>query len=337
MSNHGDERGPGGQSVFYCGRWHLCDTCPVKPNPPSLPPDITVFERGWLSSNNILLRGERATALIDSGYATHAGQTLALVRAALGERPLDVLVNTHLHSDHCGGNAALQAAYPAMRTHIPPGLAPHVSAWNPEALTYAPTGRTCPQFRFDALLVPGTEIRLGGRLWQVHAAPGHDTHSVILFEASARILVSADALWERGFGVVFPELEGLDAFDELGDTIDLIESLAPAIVIPGHGAVFTDVATSIASARERLKGFVANPAKHTRHAAKVLLKFKLLEVQQMELDALTAWARATPYFQLMFRQPDSGSEFEPWTEGLIADLVRVGAAVREGGLIRDAG
>jgi glyoxylase-like metal-dependent hydrolase (beta-lactamase superfamily II) len=309
----------------------------VKPHPTQLPGDITVFQRGWLSSNNILLRGEQATTLIDSGYTTHAPQTLALVRAALGERPLDLLVNTHLHSDHCGGNAALQAAYPAIKTHIPPGLARHVSDWNPQALTYTPTGQTCPRFGFDALLSPGTEIRLGNRHWQVHAAPGHDTHSVILFEASARILVSADALWERGFGVVFPELEGLDAFDELGATIDLIEALAPAIVIPGHGAVFTDVATSIANARERLKGFVANPAKHTRHAAKVLLKFKLLEVQQMELAALIAWARATPYLQLMFRQPDSGSDFEPWAEGLIADLVRSGAAAREGLTISNAG
>ena len=55
-------------------------------NPPVLPPDIAVFERGWLSSNNILLRGAQTTALIDSGYASHAAQTVALVRAALGGR-----------------------------------------------------------------------------------------------------------------------------------------------------------------------------------------------------------------------------------------------------------
>ena len=173
-----------------------------------LPPDIRVFERGWLSSNNILLLGQDSTALVDSGYASHAPQTLALVASALGDRPLDQLVNTHLHSDHCGGNAALQGRYPALRTAIPPGLAESVRHWDVNALTYAPTGQSCPPFRFDALLQPGTEVRLGDRLWQVHAAPGHDTHSVVLFEPTARVLLSADALWERGFGVVFPELEG---------------------------------------------------------------------------------------------------------------------------------
>jgi glyoxylase-like metal-dependent hydrolase (beta-lactamase superfamily II) len=78
----------------------------------TLPVGVTVLERGWLSSNNILIQGTGPAALIDSGYCTHAPQTLALVKAALGSLPLVTLINTHLHSDHCGGNAALQAAYP---------------------------------------------------------------------------------------------------------------------------------------------------------------------------------------------------------------------------------
>ena len=302
-----------------------------------LPPDITVLERGWLSSNNILIQGSHTTALVDSGYATHAPQTVALVRAALGQRPLNLLVNTHLHSDHCGGNAALQAAWPALRTAIPPGLARHVRDWDAEALTYAPTGQSCPPFTYDTLLEPGTDIRLGDRLWQVHAAPGHDTHSVILFDPAERILISADALWERGFGVVFPELEGDDAFDELGETIDLIESLAPALVIPGHGRLFTDVPEAIAFARTRLQGFVADPARHTRHAAKVLLKFRLLEVQRQPLAEFVAWALATPYFGMMALAHPPGVDLRRWVEELVAELVRAGAAAMDHEAIVNAG
>ncbi|WP_114973584.1 MBL fold metallo-hydrolase [Rhodoferax ferrireducens] len=304
---------------------------------PTLPPHITVLERGWLSSNNILIRGRESSALMDSGYGTHAPQTLLLVESALNGRPLDLLLNTHLHSDHCGGNAALQGAYPALMTLIPPGLARHVSPWDPHALTYAPTGQTCPQFGFDALLLPGTEIRLGDTLWQIHAAPGHDPHSVILFEPAARVLVSADALWERGFGVVFPELEGVDAFAAVGDTLDLIESLAPAIVIPGHGPAFASIETSLASARARLDSFVSHPEKHISHAAKVLLKFKLLEVQSLALPAFIAWARATSYFLLIYSTHFSELDFAQWVENLIADLIRSGAATRDGLMIRNAG
>jgi glyoxylase-like metal-dependent hydrolase (beta-lactamase superfamily II) len=302
-----------------------------------LPRDIHVFERGWLSSNNILLLGRDHAALVDSGYGAHAAQTVALVDAALSGRPLDGLVNTHLHSDHCGGNAALQQHYPGLLTLIPPGLSRHVTHWDPHALTFTPTGQTCPQVRFDAVLTPGSAITLGDRLWQVHAAPGHDTHSVILFEPQTRVLLSADALWERGFGVVFPELEGQDAFASVGATLDLIEALAPAVVIPGHGPVFSDVAAALANARARLDGFVTQPVRHIQYAVKVLLKFKLLEVQALPLRDLLAWAGASAYFGLIHQREFAHVPFAAWVEGLVADLVRSGAASYDGALVKNAG
>jgi glyoxylase-like metal-dependent hydrolase (beta-lactamase superfamily II) len=82
---------------------------------------LQIFERGWLSSNNILFIGKERSALVDTGYCTHAAQTLNLVQHELKGRPLDDIVNTHLHSDHCGGNAALQAQYPKVQTSIPSG------------------------------------------------------------------------------------------------------------------------------------------------------------------------------------------------------------------------
>src|SRR5580698_11418817 len=105
----------------------------------ALPASIRVFERGWLSSNNVLLVDDVCAALVDTGYATHAPQTVALVREALGTRPLDLIVNTHLHSDHCGGNALLQATWPC-RTEIPAQEADAVRNWDETRLTYRATG-----------------------------------------------------------------------------------------------------------------------------------------------------------------------------------------------------
>jgi glyoxylase-like metal-dependent hydrolase (beta-lactamase superfamily II) len=289
-------------------------------------PELVVLERGWLSSNNMVFVAEQGTALVDSGYCTHAAQTLDLVRAALGGRTLDMLVNTHLHSDHCGGNAALQAAYPQLVTHIPPGHAQAVSTWDTDTLTYAATGQECPRFEFAHTLVPGTELVLGSRAWQVHAAPGHDPHSIVLFEPQSRVLISADALWENGFGVVFPELEGIAAFDEVGATLTLIENLKPQIIIPGHGAVFNDVARALVTARQRLDAFVQNPLKHASHAAKVLIKFKLLEQQQMSEAQLQTWARATPYVRTLHATHFSELALPDWVTSLCKELQRVGAA-----------
>ena len=227
--------------------------------PAPLPPGITVLERGWLSANNVVCIGPEGAAVVDTGYCTHSEQTLALVQGLLGAQPLQRIFNTHLHSDHCGGNAALQAAWPGATTHIPPGQMALVEQWDASALSYTPTGQDCPRFRADAPLQPGTTVPLAGLAWEVHAAPGHDPHSVVLFEPVSATLISADALWENGFGVVFPEIEGTAAFDEVAATLDVIERLAPRTVIPGHGPVFTDAPRALATARKRLEGFVRSP------------------------------------------------------------------------------
>lgn len=306
---------------------------------PALPEGLQVWERGWLSSNSVLIDGPPGPTLIDSGYCTHADQTLALVSAALGQRPLAGLINTHLHSDHCGGNAALQARYPGLRTWIPPGHADAVARWDMDTLTYQATGQNCPRFRHDAVLTPGTAVSLGGRDWIIHAAPGHDPHAVLLHEPDSGVLISGDALWENGFGVVFPELDGESAFDEVGATLDLIESLQPRLVIPGHGRPFggsAAVAGALARARSRLRQFIDDPQRHTRYALKVLLKFKLLEWQRAPYDAFMAWARQTPYLVQQHRRHAGGEAIDDWLAQFLQDLATSGAARLEPGWVIDA-
>jgi glyoxylase-like metal-dependent hydrolase (beta-lactamase superfamily II) len=303
--------------------------------PAGLPAQLQVFERGWLSSNNVLFLGRDEATLVDSGYATHSAQTVALVEAALAGRPLDLLLNTHLHSDHCGGNAALQQRYPRVRTRIPPGEAPLVQRWDEDALSFRATGQQCPRFRLDGLLEPGHDVVLGDRAWQVHGAPGHDPHSIILFEPQSRTLMSADALWEDGFGVVFPELAGEPSFDEVAATLDLIESLGPHCVIPGHGGLFSDVAAALSSARRRLEAFSQAPARHARHALKVLTKFKLLEAQTMTSEEWKGWAQRTPSLETIRARFFASSSLEDLNAEILAELVRAGVASMDGANIRN--
>jgi len=295
--------------------------------------DFTVFERGWLSSNNILLHGadgENAT-LIDSGHLSHAGQTVALVHQAL--RPgqtLARIVNTHLHSDHCGGNAALAHRFGA-QVVIPPGDAAAVAVWDEDRLSYRLTQQRCARFAFDALLQPGATLTVGRRHWQAHAAPGHDPHSLILFDATDGTLVSADALWENGFGVVFPELDGVGAFDQVAATLDLIESLPVRLVIPGHGAPFGDVASALLRARSRLARFRADPASHARHGIKALTKYHLLEVGSEALAELRAWFASTPIVaQVWQRLAHPEGSIDAWGECLLAELLANGVLTLRG-------
>ena len=297
---------------------------------PILPAGLTILERGWLSANNIVFAAQpgdaEGAAMVDTGYCAHSAQTVALIESTLQGQPLARILNTHLHSDHCGGNAALQAAYPEVQTYIAPGHAQQVRVWDESQLSYAPTGQECPRFAITGVLQPGQSVQLSGSDWQIHAAPGHDPHSVILFEPDSRTLISADALWENGFGVVFPEIEGIAAFDEVAATLDVIEQLQPVTIIPGHGSVFSDVNAALAIARKRLSGFVQAPERHASYAAKVLLKYKLLEWQQISLPAVHQWLQQTPYFGMLHQRYFADQTQQQWAQSLVDSLIASGDA-----------
>jgi glyoxylase-like metal-dependent hydrolase (beta-lactamase superfamily II) len=303
----------------------------------ALPASVHVFERGWLSSNNVLLIDDDDTAtLVDTGYVSHRDQTLALVQASLDGRRLARIVNTHLHSDHCGGNAHLQRASGA-RIAIPPGLADAVARWDEDQLTFRATGQQCERFTHDELLQPDSTLVMGMREWRILAAPGHDPHSIMLWDAADGILISADALWQHGFGGIFPEIEGESGFAEQAAMLDLIGQLAPRLVIPGHGAPFSDVDAALTRARERLAALASDPARNARHVAKALIKFLLLDARALPFDALVGHLSGARYFQVIneryFRLP-----FAEMIERSVRELVATGVATFEAGIVanRDA-
>ena len=290
----------------------------------ALPAGMRVFERGWLSSNNVLFLGDEPT-LVDSGYVSHAAQTVALVAHALPEgQPLARLVNTHLHSDHCGGNAALQAHY-GCRTWVPAAEADPVRHWDERRLSFEATGQQCTRFTFDETLSPGDAITLGDHEWLVLGAPGHDPHALMLYNAAHGILISGDALWERGFGVIFPELDGASGFAEQAAVLDLIEQLDVSVVIPGHGKPFADIDGALAASRARLAYLQADPARNARNALKVLIVFRLMADGSMAgatlkatMDTASAWRNAAAMLA-----PPSG--WPALLDTLVADLAKAGA------------
>jgi glyoxylase-like metal-dependent hydrolase (beta-lactamase superfamily II) len=301
---------------------------------------LTVLERGWLSSNNLLVhaaRGEAGAVLIDTSHVNHAPQTLALVTHALAGAPLARVLNTHLHSDHCGGNATLQKAF-GVPVAIPPGQAEAVRTWDESVLSYAATGQRIERWTLDGIVAPGDGVVAGGREWQVLPAPGHDPHSVMFFDAAHGVLVSADALWEHGFGLVFPEIAGEPGFDDVGATLELIAGLPVRCVVPGHGAPFADVRGALDRARARLAGLQADPARHAKHALKVLVKYHLMEERAQDEAALTAWALATPLLADLWQRfaPRGVPSAQAWITLAVDEMLQGGALRREGSLLLDA-
>jgi glyoxylase-like metal-dependent hydrolase (beta-lactamase superfamily II) len=297
--------------------------------PASLPDTIRFIERDWLSSNGIFFVDAGAAAIVDTGYVKHAPMTAAIVDRLLeqtGTR-LTRIVNTHLHSDHCGGNRILQQRFGA-RIIVPQASFDDVQRWDEQALTYTATAQNCDRFQADEGLSPGDELTMGGLRWRALAAPGHDPKSLIFHCERERLLISADALWEHGFGLIFPEIDGDSGYAEQQAVLELIATLPVDCVLPGHGPVFTDVGGALEQAFALLRTLRAEPGRLPRHALKVLIKYLMLDLERVETTRFVARFGAASIPRNAAHQlgmtPDDAID---WA---IGDLVRQGQLERDG-------
>lgn len=295
----------------------------------SLPAQIRVIERGWLSSNNIVCLEDDGATLVDSGYVGHAAQTVALVKSAVAERRLARLINTHSHSDHIGGNAAVQRAF-GCAILIPAGIAAHVANWDEEALLLGPAAQRGDRFRHDGVIAPGEAFEMGGLQWQAIAAPGHDMEALVFHCPKERLLISGDALWQDGFGIVFGELLGRGgALAATRNTLEMLAHLDVDTVIPGHGAPFGDYPAALARAFGRLEAFERDPKRVARNAVKACFTFSLLDLGRLPLSGLAAYLESVPLFRNVGRD-HLGMSMHELADWLRAELLRAGAITIDG-------
>ncbi len=309
---------------------------PVPSRVHSLVPGVTVIERGWLNCNQILLTSRECNVLIDSGYGRHADITLRLVAEVLQNAPVHWLLNTHCHSDHMGGNRAVHERH-TCRVTIPAGEVKHVVPWTEQSCWAAEMDQYVEEFAFDDTIDAGDFFEGGGHEWQAHAAPGHDMDALMFFAPGPRILVTGDALWERGLGFVWPDrthAAGANPFIHAAlAALDTIEALQPAVVVPGHGAPFADVARALADARGKLAALDRDPAKNARHVAKSLFVYALLDRGEMNVADVPSYLESVPVYRRLRREFLHGTN-EELAKRMLEELTLAGALTIEGGMIR---
>jgi glyoxylase-like metal-dependent hydrolase (beta-lactamase superfamily II) len=290
---------------------------------------MRVIVRDWSNANHVLFLGH-GTTLVDSGYSASFNQTLALLRdaGALGERRLDRIVNTHGHSDHMGGNAALKRLY-GCRISVPEGEAVHFATWDTRALWLDYADQHAERFVHDDVIAAGELLDWGGMAWQAVAAPGHDMDALMFYCPEERLLISGDALWANGFGVVMPS-ENQTRLAATRATLELIAGLDVRATIPGHGAPFTDTGAALDHAFKRVEAFEAAPERMAKNCVRVMLMYALLHRRRLPLAGLPAYVQQIAvhreYNATYFRLPP-----EAYADMLVADLTRAGAARTEDG------
>lgn len=308
---------------------------PEGPRAPLLPPTLTVLVRDWLSANHVLLRSPEGVVMVDTGYSRRIDMTRALLGSAQGLRgmPLATIVNTHCHSDHMGGNARLAREH-GCPVLVPEGEADAIAAWDERALLLGYAGQWADRFEADGVLRAGEVHRWGELDWEMLAAPGHDMGALCFFNREHGILISGDALWANGFGFLMPVEFDPRAMPATRATLQMLAELPIRVVIPGHGAPFTDVQAALARAFSRLDAWEANPSRLARHALKVMLMFCLLDLRELREEGLPAFIEGIELFREFNARCLGGSPPGDLAATLLGDLRRAGAVSIEAGRVR---
>jgi len=262
-----------------------------------LPSHIRVIVRDWLNANHILLLGRR-TVLIDTGYGRDAAQALHRLQAPemIGHRRPDLIANTHCHSDHMGGNAVL-ARHFAAPIAVPRGEWPLIERWDEAALWLTYADQRCERFQPQLAIDADAALDWGDGQWQALPAPGHDMHALMYWCEEDRLLVTGDALWEHGFGVLLPGSGRDTRLAATRDTLERIARLRPRAIIPGHGAPFSGADAALERAFRRLDALAADETRMVRSVLKTMFVFSLLDRGRLPCAALAEYVAAVPLYR----------------------------------------
>lgn len=182
----------------------------------------------------VALNGDDGLLIVDTGYeqtATDLGEKLGEISA----KPLRYIVNTHIHSDHTGGNQALGKGV---------DIIAHYSVREYLAKDKVQGERTIPAFpqyaQPNITFTDSMELEFNGQLIQlIHLPSGHTGGDIILYFPKNNVLVVGDLL----FANYFPYVDvgnGGNPIHYFENVSWIIENFPhDATIIGGHGPVFT--------------------------------------------------------------------------------------------------
>jgi len=289
----------------------------------TLPDHLVFIERDWLSANHVLFHDGDEATLVDTGYGKFNDVTIEKLDAALDGADLARIINTHIHSDHIGGNMALQRIHRGCSITVPVDEQPALVNWDsPEQmLSYA--DQEAERFAWDDVIEPGQTVTLGGEPWQAIATPGHDMGSLVFYSPARRILISADALWEHSSGFVPPQAIDAKPLAAQRATFKRLAELDVALVLPGHGPMFTDFAGALKRASDKLELFASDDLRIAKSVVKGMFIYSMMWRGTMPLAELPGYVTRVgvhrDYNAQFFRMSD-----EAYADWLLAEALRAG-------------
>ena len=191
-------------------------------------------EQGMLDCNTYVVKDE-LTIIIDPGSPQFLTKLIqSLQQDGIEAKDIDIIVNTHLHGDHCGANEALKQISGAKIISHPL-----------QKQFYNVTVReTANFFGFQPIefnadnYTDNNKLDAGDMEFELISSPGHSPDSICFYSSMEKILICGDVIFAGNIGRA--DLPGGNA-GELKRSIESLSQLAIDYLLPGHMDIVTKV------------------------------------------------------------------------------------------------
>lgn len=270
--------------------------------------DLFFFERGFLNGNHFVLRSEKPI-LIDTAYIADFNETAGLI-AQLDLKLSDVqlIISTHCHCDHIGGNKHIQDQSGC-------DIALHkigkyfIDTRDDWATWWKYFGQEADFFDCTIALNDGDVVSIGPHEFTVIHTPGHAAEGIVLYNPSEKLLISSDTLWKNDMALMTLRIEGSAAPFQMLESLEKLASLDVRKVYPGHGPPFKDMPKALAKTRKRLNHFLKHRDQIGLDLLKKIIIYTLMMRKTVKVDLFfddlmqTRWYKETVdlYFNAEYR------------------------------------
>ena len=178
----------------------------------------------YTTDSNVFIIEDDTTVMIDSGIGMTQWVPEEIQKKGLD---IDILINTHCHVDHIGGNTF----FPRAKIYAHELDAPDIE--NGTQKTLWQFGFQSPlTFPVHRYLTEGDTINTGNHTLEVIHTPGHTEGSMSLYERDQKILFSGDCVFDMGIGRMdFPT----GSTTQMKESLNRLLTLDIDTILAGHG------------------------------------------------------------------------------------------------------
>jgi glyoxylase-like metal-dependent hydrolase (beta-lactamase superfamily II) len=201
-------------------------------------------------ANVIVQAGDEGVLVIDTGVEARGDELLAAIRR-ISDKPIRVVINTHVHPDHTGANALLARVGESLggnapgNSGLPLATARVLAHEKVMARMSAPSGQTPPRpfeaWPTETFFAEDKEIFFNDEAIQVFYQPGHTDGDVLVFFRRSDVVASGDLFQTTTYPLIDAARGGsvqgiINGLNRLLDiTIPRDKEEGGTYVVPGHG------------------------------------------------------------------------------------------------------